>query len=311
MFGPLVPSTNLDAVDNIHSTFITSTFNSGGGKATALGATKGKSWSVGGTATVGIGPIVCLTSFSLGANFDYSQSSSSGVLTLIDLDGDGLCDKVFKEGNRIYYRKMQILPDGKINYGPKTSISGISSFLEESSDNISWGLQASAGLSLSGGWPTTRSTTSVYFADVNGDGLPDLVNDTEVLFNALNANGVPYFTSFSTLKAQTSSPEQSDYIIVDTNRDCGGFIFDGEVNDSIACRIVLTPTRPTPPYTGDDMSIDSIYYGDYYQKSSYYNCPCPECLNCNCALCSDSCPCPQCPGCICAFCKEQPCPCPQ
>ena len=75
LFAPAVESTLPNSqVDNISSTFITSGFhNNSMGASTALGATKGKSWSAGGTATVGIGPVVCLTTLSLGANFDYSS----------------------------------------------------------------------------------------------------------------------------------------------------------------------------------------------------------------------------------------------
>ena len=93
MFGDTVSLSLND--DDIKSTFITS--GSALAKATALGGTRGKSWNIGGTMTVGIGPVVPLTTASVGGNFNYSRSKSEGALTLIDLDGDGLADKVYKK----------------------------------------------------------------------------------------------------------------------------------------------------------------------------------------------------------------------
>ena len=56
----------------------------------------------------------------------------------------------------------------------------------------------------------TKDTT--YFSDVNGDGLTDLVNDGTVLFNHLDANGVPTFTANS-----SDTPVPIGAGILDTN----------------------------------------------------------------------------------------------
>ena len=70
-----------------------------------MGATRGKSWGAGGTATVGGGPVVVLSSISAGGNFNYGRSKSEGALTFIDLDGDGLADIVYKKDGKVYFRK--------------------------------------------------------------------------------------------------------------------------------------------------------------------------------------------------------------
>ena len=209
-------------------------------KASALGATQGMSWSAGGTASVGLDFFVCLTSTSVGGNFDYSRSESEGLLTMIDLDGDGLADKVFKKNGSIYYKRQFKIDEYTFSFGAPILMEGLSDFLKESSNTTTWGLQASAGCAYSGGWPTTKSTTSIYFADVNGDGLPDLITDDGVLFNITPEGGTVQFKSYYTIYEENQQaggiPET---VTVGSTSDCGGIIFDGEVNDSVVCRYDL------------------------------------------------------------------------
>ena len=209
-------------------------------KVSALGATNGMSWSVGGTASVGLGPVVCITSASVGGNFDYSRSQSEGQLTMIDLDGDGLADRVFKKNGNIYYRRQSKTDEYTFSFGAPALIEGLSDFLKENSSTTTWGLQASAGCAYSGGWPTTKSTTSTYFADVNGDGLPDLVTDDGVLFNITPKGGTVQFKSYYTIYEENQQVgEIPETVTVGSTSDCGGIIFDGEVNDSVVCRYDL------------------------------------------------------------------------
>ncbi len=223
--------------DNIQSTFISQGFNNNEGKATALGSTKGKSWNLGGTASVGVGFNVCMTTLSVGGNFDYNRSESEGALTMIDLDGDGLADKVFKVGNTVYYRKRLPMADDSIKFGDRYSINGVSDFLKENSSTTTWGLQASAGCSYSGSWPTTKSTTTTYFADVNADGLPDLITEGGVLFNTTSPGGLVTFKSYYQLLEEQANNNENEPITVNSALPCEQFIFDGEVNDSIACEV--------------------------------------------------------------------------
>ena len=226
--------------DGIHSFFITNPANIGGEcDATALGATRGKSWNIGGTASVGLGPNVCLTSVSVGGNFSYSRSESEGALTLVDLDGDGLADKLFKDGEKLVYRPQIVIDDTTFIFGDTVHINGISSFLKESSSTTSWGLQASAFLAYNGSWPTTKSTTNVYLSDVNGDGLPDLITDGGVLFNVTERGGRVRFNNYYTMVVENqNSGNVADTNIVYTAIDtCQGIIFDGAVSDSIICYV--------------------------------------------------------------------------
>ena len=225
-------------------------------KASALGATQGKSWNVGGTASVGLGPVVCLTSLSVGGNFDYSRSESEGLLTMIDLDGDGLADKVFKDGGSVSYRKQYKTNEYTFSFGDPVTIEGVSDFLKENSSTTTWGLQASAGCAYSGSWPTTKSTTSIYFADVNGDGLPDLVTEGGVLFNVTPNGGTVQFKPYYTIYEENlNAGEIPETINVGSTSECGGIIFDGEVDTNVVCRY--------------DLVLDTVFdYKMEYQKDS-------------------------------------------
>ena len=222
--------------EGLHANFVTKRFNESDGRATALGATRGKNWSVGGTASVGVGPNVCMTTISAGGNFDYRESKNEGIITLIDLDGDGLADKVFKVGDEVFFSKHLRQNDRDFSFDIPRKLEGVSNFLLETSQTTTWGLQASAGASLSGGWPATTSTTSVYFADVNADGLPDLVTEEGILFNSLE-NGIPTFTAFSKIMANPEDSAQPEMVSTSAMEPCGYIIFDGQVDDSIACEI--------------------------------------------------------------------------
>ena len=256
--------------DDVHSFFLTNAFGTEG-DATALGGTRGKSWSIGGTATIGVGPVVPLTSFSVGGNFDYSRSRSEGALTLIDLDGDGLADKVFKKGKHLYYRRQ--IADGEYNflYGDTLMIDGVADFLQESGSTTTWGLQASAGCAYSGSWPTSKSTTSTYFSDVNADGLPDLVTDDGVLFNVTRKGGRVTFQNYYEMGPDEESGNPVECMVSTPSDTCGGIIFDGEVSDSIGCLsrwtkdTVISCSNHTP-----DEAMEAIAWADSIAASGQY-----------------------------------------
>ncbi len=227
-------------IDNLVDDYIQSSFDDGAHAATALGATSSKDWSVGGTVCVGLGPVVAATSNSVGGNFSYSRSRSKGLLTLIDLDGDGRSDKVYKRGGVVYYRKNIADDEYRFHYGNEIELQGVSDFLDVVGNTPSFGVQGHfAVFNVNGGIPVTASNTKVYFSDVNGDGLPDIVTDGGVLFNNIDNNGNVYFASFYTLaQPNPDDPEDYSYVVTSSFGDCdGGIIYDGEVNEDITCDI--------------------------------------------------------------------------
>ena len=272
--------------DGIKSTFVTS--GSALAKATALGGTRGKSWNVGGTMTVGLGPVVPLTTASVGGNFNYSRSKSEGALTLIDLDGDGLADKVYKKRDgKLYYRKHIADSEHRFHYDSEEHelkdysdpyhSESLHNFLSEVSSTTTWGLQLSLGLAYSGSWPTTKSTTSVYFADVNADGLPDLVADGGVLFNVTERDGIVKFRNYYTISAESADMGNDSAFVHTTTDTCGGIIFTGEVSDSIVCQTewVLDTTfffRHTILPENEALYAHWFHYADSLEKTGEYRC---------------------------------------
>ena len=205
----------------------------------ALGATKGFSWNVGGGANLGLGFNLFWTRASVGASYSYGHSKDNGYVSYIDVDGDGLNDKVYKgSDNNLYYRKCHKDTQGHVSFDamPKV-LEGISDYMQTISHTHDIGLNAQLGFIGTASATINNSYTTTYFSDVNADGLPDLVTDQGVFFNNLDSEGVPHF-------ALTHS--QSNPSVIDTVHssvmDCGYIIYTGEANDSIHCPTIRIDT---------------------------------------------------------------------
>ncbi|MFL6138460.1 MAG: SpvB/TcaC N-terminal domain-containing protein [Frankiaceae bacterium] len=167
----------------------------GHGKASALSGSL--STTVGGHLYVGFNPLLPLKQGSVGGKVGFTRSTTDGKLALIDLNGDDLPDKVFKGSGGISFRLNASGPDGSTSFGPAVPVPTLPAISKSSSNTVSFGPESYLTANVFANHAVTFSTTSVYFNDVNGDGLPDLVNDGAVLFNHLDGNGVPTFTANS------------------------------------------------------------------------------------------------------------------
>lgn len=107
---------------------------------TALGGTT--SSSIGGSFYVGVGPDdqSPSTSSTAGGSFNYSNDQTKGLSTFVDLNGDGLPDKVFRQGGAVYYRpQLKSSNNSSVEYGAAIKVIGISSFSTSSSNSYSGG----------------------------------------------------------------------------------------------------------------------------------------------------------------------------
>src|SRR6185503_12168225 len=111
--------------------------------------------------------------------------------------GDDLPDKVFASGSGYSVRFNTSGPDGTTDFGPPVPVPTLPAIAEQSTDMTSFGPETYTTANVFANHAETFTTDSTYFSDVNADGLTDLVHDGTVLFNHLDGNGVPTFTTDS------------------------------------------------------------------------------------------------------------------
>ena len=173
-----------------------------------LGGGASKSHTTGGGTMIGVG--FTGGTVNVGPSFSNSKSSNTGKVAFVDIDGDGLPDKLFKQGNKLFYRK-NMSADGKdLLFGKALPIRGVNSFSEGNS--ISRSLNADAAvevgitnkLGASVGISYTHSKdqdkTSTYLYDFNSDGLTDIAVNGQVYFNHI-VDGKPVFSPASNVTA--------------------------------------------------------------------------------------------------------------
>lgn len=169
-------------------------------ESSTLNTSKSRSSGAGLTLTAGIspGPVPLPNKdFTVGGNVSFETSESDGLVSMIDINGDGLPDKVFKKGGGVFYRPNLGLQGHR--FGDVHTILGISSFNVGKSSTNKKSIQVYPPESFIGyETSTTKQTTDTYFADFNGDGLIDLASGGQVYFNHINSNGDPEFTLSST-----------------------------------------------------------------------------------------------------------------
>ena len=122
--------------------------------------------------------------------------SGDGKLSqmLIDLNGDGRLDQVFIASDGVRWRPNTGSATAPA-FGQDLPVPGLAAINQSSSSTFTAGPEVFVGPG-SGLFDVSRTRVSepLYFADVNGDGLPDLITvGGTVLFNRLDANGNPSF----------------------------------------------------------------------------------------------------------------------
>ena len=180
-----------------------------------------RTWNIGinSGGDIGLFPAFPLKTLSAGLYINASYSTSKGKTTLIDIDGDGLPDRVYNvlDGvkNKTYYCLQK--PDKQGFETTPKLLSGIDLFLEDASDNASIGLQGTAGFhgGIQKGW-LGDSWTSVYFADMDGDGLVDVVGHKSVKKIGVHQRP-PTFKFGDCLFPQITTTEDSISVRCDTN----------------------------------------------------------------------------------------------
>ncbi|KAA5535582.1 RHS repeat-associated core domain-containing protein [Paenimyroides baculatum] len=142
--------------------------------------------------------------FSYGGTINFGfptklKTDSSPSMMLLDIDGDGLDDKVVKIGNTVKYRKNINGTGFSQNLYQTHHISdlGFSESTTKSDKELSLSLMF---VNLNASKSHTNNISRTFLADVNSDGLIDFVSDKIVYFNRIDPNsGAPTFTCDSSL----------------------------------------------------------------------------------------------------------------
>ena len=144
---------------------------------------------------------------TIGGNFSYSSSEGKGLTSLLDVDGDGLVDKVFKDGDKLYYRpNISTHENNETEFGEVMSVEGADEFSKSKTSSKSFGVEAHPENSIRVSYTRSKSktTTNTYFQDFNGDGLIDIGKNGQVHFNSIDTStNTPVFTVESN---ETPSP---------------------------------------------------------------------------------------------------------
>ena len=180
--------------------------------------------------TVGLGGDVSKTNTSLGANFNISYGNGQTQSMMMDINGDGLPDYVFKDGADIYYQKQN--NNGSFSGRIKINLPHL---VKEFSLSYSLGFQASVVAQLSASpIAFTHSFTATYFADVNNDRLPDLITSKGVFINRLDADGNPNFQLID------------GDIIESSDKQCNRVVRNGAVDPRLECELSYDSLRTIP-----------------------------------------------------------------
>nr|WP_314499221.1 RHS repeat-associated core domain-containing protein [uncultured Chryseobacterium sp.] len=131
---------------------------------------------------------------TLGATLSYDDNRAYGKNQLLDIDGDGLLDKAFYSSNgNINFRKNT--RTGFSGVYSSTGLPGETPIYTHNSYNTTAGLEYSFARGVVGAnYSFGNSNSPIYFSDVNGDGLLDMIHYGDVFFNKIR-NGAPQFMS--------------------------------------------------------------------------------------------------------------------
>ncbi|RXM37545.1 hypothetical protein BOQ62_22445 [Chryseobacterium sp. CH21] len=134
-----------------------------------------------------------------GFPFGYSTAEAKNVQQLIDFNGDGIQDMIYRTSSGLTYSEGKLDIYGKLSFLPAKPILNYNSnfsFTETKTNSSGWDMGAIV-YSKSSITSTSKGTTSTFLIDANSDGLVDIVNDGKVWFNKYNQGGSPEMTQHS------------------------------------------------------------------------------------------------------------------
>lgn len=161
----------------------------------ALGLSKSSGFSAGAALTAGaFDGKLQFKDLTIGGNGAYIQSDAEGVMTLTDINADGMLDKVYKKTDGVYYRPNIYDPENGILFGNESKITGLGNISLSKTSGFSSGLEANPPNSFLGvDFSYAETSTNAYFTDFNADGLIDFFDGNTIHFNYRNYQKEPQF----------------------------------------------------------------------------------------------------------------------
>jgi RHS repeat-associated protein len=170
----------------------------------ALGSSESNSAE--GHAYIGFNPIDPEKIGSFGGSLQIGGGATEAIAEWLDINGDGLPDKVYRDSNGangdlndvnrdgpIRYRLNRGGPNGSVTFSDQKTVTGITRLSTEGNFGLEGAFEAFPGATIAFGLGFEVSWGDAYFSDVNADGLPDYVSGGSVWFNHLDGNGDPLF----------------------------------------------------------------------------------------------------------------------
>jgi RHS repeat-associated protein len=175
------------------------------GEFSKKGSVLGTSQSNGGNGGLYVGFGLCCggtKNLTAGVSGSYSASTSMGLISFTDINGDGLPDKVFNKNG------FKFRPNTGSSFGEPINLpNNFSNISSSFSSSKSAGVQANFYAFAGYTYNTSENTTTSYLSDINGDGLVDVINEGQVFFNSTsNAGYLNNAITFSANSGVTENP---------------------------------------------------------------------------------------------------------
>ncbi len=235
-FGAMANWTNYD--DQVRS----EPYYSSLGQASAISGQRGT--TVGGHLYLGIGVNGAGKSASSGYKTGYSDTTSEGALELVDVDGDGLADKVFRTGSYYSYRRNLGGPNGQYAFSDIALPVPIPGLQKEKTTTRTTAFEHHGIITRLDTFTNSHIVGSTYLVDANADGFTDVVVDGRIYYGYRDAQGKPAYTTDSNL---TPAPVTTTSVTTDwVSQE-----FLGQFNRDIdTFPLVDTLRRWTAPFDG-------------------------------------------------------------
>jgi RHS repeat-associated protein len=226
--------------------------------------TASEEWALGAHAYVGIGPGPSKSTGSVGLRVGFNHREGETSASLLDLNGDGLLDRVSQRGGQrlavqLNQGPAQIMSPVAPPWDPRQGgaippflASGVS-LGRDSGDSLNAAIQATfSAFSANVGLTQTWSRSSEFMLDADGDRLVDYVGPGGVLFNQQRGAG---FCSPERFCFEPSKPVSGTLDFSNLAQSQGAFASDSAV--STAKTVVKRDFHPTDamlewtaPYAG-------------------------------------------------------------